>query len=148
MSDRERSKQRIERWAESGSMAGATAVSHAALLLRDGVRKLHDWDAGDVFHYSWCLYLATLTCWAFQTVGHEGGNEGVESGNDEEADWDSRAEMNALVSAITRSKLEEVWKVRGKYRTGDLPRVVGKLLSLVRWAVVQEGVVVLRGLTR
>jgi hypothetical protein len=151
--DRDRSRHKIEQWARHPSAAAAQAASHAAFLLRDGIRKLHNWDAGDVFHYPWVLYLATLTCWAFQTAskismgnGFEGANDGVQSGNDDDAEWDSKAEMNALVSAMTRSKPEELWKVAGKYRTGDLPRVVAKQLSTVRWAVVQEGMIVLRGL--
>jgi hypothetical protein len=131
-------------------MPAAQAVSHAAHLLRDGIRKLNNWDAGNVFHYPWCLYLATLTCWAFQVAGKnsEGGRE-VEGGNDvndEDADWDSKAEMNALVSAVTRSRLDDMWKVAAKYRAGDLPMIMAKHLSTVRWAVVQEGMIVLRGL--
>jgi len=75
------------------------------------------------------------------------GDEGLaHDENDEESDWDMRAEMNALVSAMARSNLEDLGKVSGKYRTGDLPRVMAKHLSPVRWAVVQEGMVVLRGL--
>ena len=65
---------------------------------------------------------------------------------DEEGDWDSKAEMNALVSAMARSNTEELGRVAARYRTRDLPRVMGRLLSGVRWAVVQEGVIVLRGL--
>ena len=54
--------------------------------------------------------------------------------------------MNALVSAMTRCNLEDLWKVAGKYRSTDLPRIMAKHLSGVRWAVVQEGMIVLRGL--
>ena len=136
-------------------MSAAKAMSHAAQILRDGIRKLDNWDAGDMFHYPWCLYLATLTCWTFQTATIktidtgtdariDGG--GAESANDEDADWDSKAEMNALVSAMARAKVEDMWMVVGRYRTGDLPRVMVKVLGAVRWAVVQEGMVVLRGL--
>lgn len=146
--DRERSRQKIKEWAKQGSMPAAHAVSHAALLLRDGVRKLHNWDAGNVFHYPWCLYLATLTCWAFQ-VGEGREVEGAikEGGpDDEDADWDSKAEMNALVSALARARLDDLWRMAGKYRAGDLPRVMVRYLSTIRWAVVQEGMIVLRGL--
>jgi len=68
------------------------------------------------------------------------------SEDEEDSDWDARAEMNALISAMTRSNLEDLWKVAGKYRTGDLPRVMAKHLARVRWAVVQEGMIVLKGL--
>lgn len=148
--DRERSQFRVERWAKDNSLAAAKASSHAAHILRDGIRKLTNWDAGDFFHYPWLLYLATLTCWTFQvcTKNNEIGDEGpVSAGDDEESDWDSRAEMNALVSAMARSNLEELGKVASKYRTGDLPRVMAKHLSSIRWAVVQEGMIVLKGLT-
>ncbi len=76
----------------------------------------------------------------------DGGAENREFSEDEEdSDWDARAEMNALVSAMTRSNLEDLWKVAGKYRTGDLPRVMAKYLARIRWAVVQEGMIVLKG---
>lgn len=135
-----------------GSLAAAKATTHAAHLLRDGIRKLRDWDAGNVFLYPWCLYLATLTCWAFQVAGKNDGNGreyeggGIDGADDEDADWDSKAEMNALVSAFTRSRLEDLHKVAGRYRVGDLPKVIARHLGGIRWAVVQEGVVVLRGL--
>ncbi|KAH9212205.1 fungal-specific transcription factor domain-containing protein [Leptodontidium sp. 2 PMI_412] len=146
--DQDRSCQRIEQWAKHRSMAAAKASSHAARILRDGIRKLKDWDAGDYFHYPWCLYLATLTCWAFQmcSKSDEGGEARDLSEDEEDSDWDARAEMNALISAMTRSNLEDLWKVAGKYRTGDLPRVMAKHLARIRWAVVQEGMFVLKGL--
>jgi hypothetical protein len=78
-------------------------------------------------------------------VGSENGEQGDNS-DDEDADWDSKAEMNALVSAMTRSNLEDLWRVAAKYRTSDLPRVMSKQLASIRWAVVQEGMIVLRGL--
>jgi hypothetical protein len=149
--DRDRSQQRIESWVKNESLSAAKATSHAAFLLRDGIRKLKKWDAGDVFHYPWCLYLATLTCWAFQVCekGSEdaGGIDDTGSINEEDSDWDAEAEMNALVSAMSRYSPEDLWKVAGKYRTGDLPRIIAKHLSTIRWAVVQEGMVVLKGLT-
>lgn len=151
--DRSRSRRRIEKWIAPPAIGAAYAASHAAFLIRDGITKLHSWDAGDVFHYPWCLYLATLTCWGFQTaiknsIGHnfDGSMAGMQGSSEDDADLDSRAEMNALVGAMTRSKPDELWKVAGKYRAEDLPRVIAKQLGSVRWAVVQEGMLVLRGL--
>jgi hypothetical protein len=147
--DRGRSQIQVERWAKDTSLSAAKAASHAANILRDGIRKLKNWDAEDFFSYPWCLYLATLTIWTFQicTKNNEIGDEGlVSTGDDEESDWDSRAEMNALVSAMARSNLEELHKVAAKYRAGDLPRVMAKHLSSIRWAVAQEGMIVLKDL--
>ena len=147
--DRERSQDRIVRWFRDDSLRATKAGSHAAHILRDGIRKLKDWDAKDFFYYPWILYLATLTCLTFQTCAknQEAGDEGpVSTGDDEESDWDSRAEMNALVSAMARSNLDELGKVASKYRTGDLPKIMAKHLRGIRWAVVQEGTIVLKGL--
>jgi len=80
---------------------------------------------------------------AISSISHtEENDEG------EEGDWDSKAEMTALVSAMARSNTEDLARVAIRYRTRDLPRVMARLLSGVRWAVVQEGVIVLRGLER
>ncbi len=148
--EKDRSRRRVERWAQRGSIAAAKAGSHAARMLRDGIRKLRNWNVDDMFHYPMCLYLATLTCWAFQVASKAGmGGENMEQGDDsddDDADWDSRAEMNALVSAMSRSNEEDLWRVACKYRTSDLPRVMAKYLGSVRWAVAQESMIVLRGL--
>jgi hypothetical protein len=47
---------------------------------------------------------------------------------------------------MARSNIDYLHRVARKYRTGDLPQVMAKHLSSIRWAVVQEGVVVLKGL--
>lgn len=99
------------------------------------------------------MYLAALTCWTFQTRSNAdpaNGNEADDavSNNDEDADWDAKAEMSALVSAMSRAKLEDLSKVASKYRMGDLPRIIAKQLSRIRWAVVQEGMIVLNGLNK
>lgn len=64
-----RSERVIKRWASydnaSGSSSAAKAAWHAAQLLRDASQNLEDFDAMGLFHVPWCLYLATLTCWAF-----------------------------------------------------------------------------------
>jgi len=180
-SDRERSKKRIEKWVrgESGSGrkegwngGGEKAALHAARILRDGMRKLKEWDAGDSFCYPWCLYLATLTVWAFQAcqkgraqseesenalrdkedgVGggkerDEGGKSDVSGNEDDDNEWDSRVEMSALISAMTRAREEDLGMVVRRYKEKDLSRVMARVLERVRWAVVREGMVVLRGL--
>jgi hypothetical protein len=145
--DFERSRGRIERWYLSHPLSAATAASHSAKILRDGIRKLRNWDAGDWFHYPWCLYLATLTTWAFQVCCKREGDRSEDAmGSDEEDEWDAVAEMNALVSAMTRAGVEDLGRVASRYRRGDLPRVMARNLSAVRWAVVQEGMIVLKGL--
>jgi hypothetical protein len=188
--DRARSKTRIQEWMtrDEGKSAG-NATWHAARLFRDGVRKLENWNVDEMFHYPWCLYLATLVCWTFRnaavqgtsstsplsdvaisgfTSTHSGSTTSsspvvgeitglpshMEDPDDEDGDWDSRVEMNALISALTKldpmkdAFPKEVWEVGRKYKTQGLLRCMVKQLNTVRWAVVIEGMIVLRDLVQ
>lgn len=117
-----------------------TAAWHAAQLLRDGIMNLEGWDVDQQFHYPWCLYLATLTCWAFHHAKDE-PNSGrtFESTNDESS-------MNALISSMTAVGPDGLGRLAGRHSTSGLINVVAKHLSNIRWAVVYEGMKVLRGL--
>jgi hypothetical protein len=163
-SDKARSKRNIDTWIKSdGGVRASRAVWHAGRLFRDGVRKLEQWDAGEMFHYPWCLYLATLMCWTFHEAAIAGSSASKRGNNmmldtigedpdDEDSDWDARAEMNALVSGLTRLDSDKdgftkhIWNVGGKFRTGGLVKCMVKQLNTIRWAVVREGMIVLRGL--
>lgn len=149
--DYERSRRIIAQWAKPGGSEAAVRASwHAAHLLRDGIMNLDNWNVNEAFHYPWCLYLATLTCQAFHLVGSEktdrrnrdGVLDAMRHGDDEV--WDAQAEMNALVSGMTSVTPEGLWRMVGKYPTNGLTAVMAKHLSSVRWAVVYEGVKVLR----
>lgn len=184
MMDKERSRRRIEEWIEGdGGERAARAAWHAGWLFRDGVRKLENWNVDEMFHYPWCLYLATLMCWVFHSSSSKSVTSNIssststptsnfarspnklsrssssshsnmdgENDDDEDSDWDARAEMNALISALTRiderkeSFVRDMWIVAAKWRTGGLVRCMVKQLNTVRWAVVREGMIVLRGL--
>ncbi|KLJ08038.1 hypothetical protein EMPG_16501 [Blastomyces silverae] len=63
--DFERSQRVVTRWLNEDPRSAAKATRHASYILQDAIMNLNDWDDTDVFHYPWCLYLATLTCWAF-----------------------------------------------------------------------------------
>jgi hypothetical protein len=185
--DRTRSKARIEEWMtrDAGKRAG-NAAWHGARLFRDGVRKLENWNVDEMFHYPWCLYLATLTCWTFHNAAVQGSpsilpkldttiggstsiperpiasssmvdgetalSGHIEDPDDEDGDWDARAEMNALISALTKLEpskdtfTKEIWEVGRRYKTQGLLKCMIKQLSTVRWAVVREGMIVLKGL--
>lgn len=164
--DRERSRAKIADWMHrDGGIQAGRAVCHAGRLFRDGVRKLENWNVDEMFHYPWCLYLSSLMCWTFHHAVLSSTNASSEFGleasqnamdedpDDEDSDWDARAEMNALISGLTRLDPEagkfgeEVWAVGAKYRTGGLVRCMVKQLNTVRWAVVREGMIVLRGLS-
>lgn len=162
--DYDRSRRIVKDWARpAGSTPAAKAAWHAAHLLRDGIMNLDNWDVNNAFHYPWCLYVATLTCWAFHFAnssnmtqernasanqGHHGSGTQSrgDSGIDDDIVWHAKSEMNALVSSMTSVTPENIWRVIGKYSTSGLTAVMAKHLSNVRWAVVHEGMKVLRGL--
>ncbi|RVX70087.1 hypothetical protein B0A52_06259 [Exophiala mesophila] len=160
-----RSRRIVKDWAKPGGSTPATkAAWHAAHLLRDGIMNLDNWDVNNAFHYPWCLYLSTLTCWAFHFANASTKVKGpssssrsdrasstAESPGDAASShdgivWHAKAEMNALVSSMTSVVPEDLWRVIGRYSTSGLTAVMAKHLSNVRWAVVHEGMKVLRGL--
>jgi hypothetical protein len=143
------------------------ATWHAARLIRDGVRKLDKWNVDEMIHFPWCLYLATLTCWAIYSAAVEnctdelqrsiyipvppGGGGGDDEDDDD--DWDAETDMKALISALTRldpsreTFAKEIWLVAEKYRPHGLLTCMVKHLSTIRWAVIREGMIVLKDLT-
>jgi hypothetical protein len=148
--DYDRSRRILKQWVKpDGSQEAVKASWHAAHLLRDGIMNLDGWDVNEAFHYPWCLYLATLTCWAFHFASRDLNDQdsgATDAGQNDDIVWDAQAEMNALVSGMTSVIPENLWKMAGKYPSSGLTAVMGKHLSSVRWAVVHEGMKVLRGL--
>ncbi len=165
--DYDRSRRMLKDWAKpGGATPAAKAAWHAAHLLRDGIMNLDNWDVNNAFHYPWCLYLSTLTCWAFHfaNVIDKNGmtNNNNNSNNDRNTPsknshldnggvdngmvWHAKSEMNALVSSMASVMPENLWRGLGKYSTSGLTAVMAKHLSNIRWAVVHEGMKVLRGL--
>ncbi|KAF2498901.1 hypothetical protein BU16DRAFT_558940 [Lophium mytilinum] len=156
-----RSQRVVKRWAtgENGGVGrdATRAAWHAAWVVRDGVMNLEGFDAMGLFHFPWCLYLATVTCWAFYHA-RPAGADPSEAGPDERAEdsdddddemiWDAKAEMNALISGMTSVPAEALagLGLGGRKRTSGLTAVVARHLSKVRWAVVHDGMMVLRGL--
>ncbi|KAF2416541.1 hypothetical protein EJ08DRAFT_99462 [Tothia fuscella] len=158
--DFNRSRRVLKDWAKpGGSTPAAKAVWHAAQLLRDGIMNLEDWDVNSAFHYPWCLYLATLTCWAFHfanmsdksttSVDRSALQAGPKIAEDDLLDdkslWVAKAEMNALVSTLANAGPDMLWKMLDKRSTSGLTTIMGKHLGSIRWAVVHEARKVLRG---
>ena len=145
----------------------AGAVWHAARMIRDVVPDADSDAMASLFHVPWCLYLATLTCWAFYHASPRGGlvdtdlddrdfDDDMHSSGEADADemvWDSRAEMQTLISGMTASPdapLRLVGtrhrKTLARRRTNGLVWVMADTLTKVRWGIVHAGVIVLRGL--
>lgn len=147
------------------SSSSSSAAAAAAAELQDAVIQTN------LFHVPWCLYLATLTCWAFHHARpgrgragrwssrgdrhreEEGSYGGDESDTSDEMVWDPRKEMEALVRNMAGNTcgnaaraVQNVLAGQDRRGTNGLVWVVADLLSKVRWGIVHAGVVVLRGL--
>ncbi|KAH7014887.1 fungal-specific transcription factor domain-containing protein [Ilyonectria destructans] len=150
-----------EQQALQPNQSAANAAWHAARMLRDTMKVLVDSEAMNLFHVPWCLYLVTLTCWAFHHARPSRGrrtssrmNHGASDDEDDDAYneddemvWDPQAEMKSLLSSmasgINRSESVLSWERR---RTNGLVWIMADSLTKVRWGIVHSGVVVLRGL--
>ncbi|POS74781.1 hypothetical protein DHEL01_v206823 [Diaporthe helianthi] len=164
-----RSSRVVKRWASGSRERAATAAWHGAGMLRDlmagggggsgsggsGRPVMESPYLTSLFHVPWCLYLATLSCWAFhhakstrrgrlEDKDHFDGEDDDSDGSDEIV-WDSNKEMHDLLAAMTGS-VRDVVGCQGRRRTNGLVWVVADALSKVRWGIVHAGVVVLRGL--
>ncbi|KAL4782314.1 major facilitator superfamily domain-containing protein [Aspergillus varians] len=125
-SDRGRSRNAVSQWL---SGPGCTPASrHGAFLLQDAVLSLHDWEQTDAFHFPWCLYLATLTVWAFHSR-----DDGMQRPTD----------LSSLIVAMTTSSASELVPLAGQYDTRPLVRAMAQQLATVRWAMVHDAMKVL-----
>ncbi|KAK2608248.1 hypothetical protein N8I77_006872 [Diaporthe amygdali] len=161
-----RSSRVVKRWASNSRERAATAAWHGAAMLRDLMTSDGSANSGgpgkpimesshltSLFHVPWCLYLATLSCWAFHHAKStrrgrfedESHFEDDDSDGSDEIVWDSKKEMDDLVAGMAGS-MREVIMNQGRKRTNGLVWVVADVLSKVRWGIVHAGVVVLRGL--
>ncbi|KAI0595985.1 fungal-specific transcription factor domain-containing protein [Biscogniauxia sp. FL1348] len=161
-----RSSQVVRRWAadlwsgrddrdtcqeENDTAAAGTAAWHAARLLLDATDKrlVDSSEAMGLFHVPWCLFLATLTCWAVHHARPRQG--GYSEGSTAEMDqddivWDPEADMRDLVVSMARTRRRDEFLALGKRSTVGLVWLMADELTKVRWGIIRSGVVVLRGL--
>lgn len=151
-----RSSRIVKRWASTSDsnapgpsgMAGnaaARAAWHASRLLLDATSNLTDSETMGLFHVPWCLYLATLTCWA---VHHARPSRELDDDvdGDDEIVWDPEGDMRKVITEMARAQTCNGLVLPDKRRTTGLVRVMAEVLTKVRWGIIRAGVVVLRGL--
>ncbi|RDW57337.1 hypothetical protein BP5796_12787 [Coleophoma crateriformis] len=138
-------------WVTSPEGSAGRAAWHAAQMLRAGMVNLRDWDVHSVFHYPWCLYIATLTCWAFHHFGAEPlpkqklcDHSSPEAAR--ELQESARSRMNHLVSMMAFATASNMDRTLGKCCTHGLTLQMAKYLRRVRWTVAYEAMKVLEGL--
>ena len=166
-----RSSKVVKKWATNDRQRAATAAWHSANMLRDVVAPNKASQAGSagtlladalhtsLFHVPWCLYLATLVCWAFHHAKQgrkrlEEDDNGIDEDSvesDDEIVWDSQREMEVLVAGMASSgkpgtSMRDILATQGRRGTNGLVWVIADVLAKVRWGIVHSGVVVLRGL--
>lgn len=147
--DYERSRKIIQNWltSESTRTLVGRAAWHACRVLRDAIIDLDEGDLTDLFHYPWCMYLASLTCWAFHSGGS--GCPSTVANLKQVKELDIKSEMTGLISGMAScTSVEELHKVAGSFRTQGMLTLVVKQLASVRWAVMHEGTKVLKSLGR
>ncbi|KAF2847601.1 hypothetical protein T440DRAFT_456029 [Plenodomus tracheiphilus IPT5] len=162
-SDYVRSQRVVKRWVRECEGEAGSAVWHAAALVDEGVDVLGGemgagvgacgGDAARLWHYPWTVYLGALVVWGVWYARCSLGHSTTGGGGDEIV-WDPRMEMKGLFGVILKSEPEGVLRgggmdgVVGRKGTNGLAAVVSRCLSKVRWAVVHDGMMVLRGLVQ
>ncbi|KAI1860064.1 hypothetical protein JX265_009988 [Neoarthrinium moseri] len=157
-----RSERTVKRWASGNDMVepdsrdGSSGVSartpmsatkaafHAASALHEASNNLDDFDSMGLFHVPWCLYLSTLTLWAFHHA-RPATPASIES-EDSEMVWDARKEMQELLVNMVHVKSYTSYTSLARQTTGGLVWVMADVLSKVRWGIIHSGVLVLRAL--
>lgn len=135
--DQSRSQRNILRWLREDSGASSVAARHASHLLQDAVLSLHDWDQTDAFHFPWCLYLATLTCWVFHRGIDLSSSEGRVT-----------TDLSSLIVMMTNCpSTTELAALSGRYDPKPLAVAMAQQLATVRWAVVHDAMKVLVALS-
>lgn len=152
--DRQESAKWVKQWIKGQTAAADHAAWHAAQMLREGLLNLKSWDVNGVFHYPWCLVIATLTCWAFHRYGSEASDDGEEermrckhAGGTEMSQSQSRALMNHMVSLMASVSPTSIRRTLGKCCTHGLAIEVARFLKTVRWTAAFEAMKLLEGLS-
>jgi hypothetical protein len=154
--DYARSQKVVKKWVAENMQEAGKAVWHAAALVSDGVDILDgelgctDIGGGRLWHHPWAIYLGTLVVWG---VWYARPSPAL-SDDEDEIIWDPSAEMKVLLDAIAKNDPQRLLEAGGiaggigKRGTNGLAAVVSRCLSKVRWAVVHDGMMVLRGLVQ
>lgn len=163
--DYARSQRVMKRWVAENLKEAGKAVSHAAALVDRGIDILdgecvsNDLGGGRLWHLPWAVYLGTLVIWgvwyARPVPPLTSTDVQMQDDDEDEIIWDPQAEMKSLLDTVLKSDPERLLEVgyergiaggMGKRGTNGLAAVVSKCLGKVRWAVVHDGMMVLRGL--
>lgn len=151
-SDYEDSCKWVRQWVRNSLDSAGHAAWHAAQLFHEGMLNLKNWEVHGVFHYPWCLYIATLTCWAFHNFGAETSSLGPACDHSspakaEELHRSSKGSMHYLVAAMASVTPAYIDGLIGMCCTHSLAIKMAKYLRGVRWTAAYEAMKILEGLS-
>ncbi|KAF2170954.1 hypothetical protein M409DRAFT_63963 [Zasmidium cellare ATCC 36951] len=138
-----RSQKVIKAWANEDTSRAAFGTWHAAQLLQLSLDSKSVSVTGDIFHHPWTLFLANVAVWTFYQASKSCAGNSV----DDEMIWDVQDEMKSLLKSMTDSSPSQL-TANCKTSTAGLTAVVVKHLSKIRWGVIHDGMLVLRGLVQ
>lgn len=138
-----RSQKVVKAWASDDACRAAFAAWHAAQVLRESLTIKLVSVSGDVFHHPWILFLANLAVWTFYQANKDAGGTSL----DDEMIWDVKDDMKQLLQMMDVVNPEQLTAHR-KISTAGLTAVVVKHLSKIRWGVIHDGMLILRGLVQ
>jgi hypothetical protein len=153
-----RSSQVVKRWAAAtrhpkssdqpalSHTCALTAAWHAARLLSEASGDLTSSETMGLFHVPWCLYLATLTCWAVHHARPGRNFVDDASAESDEIVWDPEGDMRVFISSMANADPQSTIQSHWSRGTTALAWVMAEALAKVRWGIIHSGVVVLRGL--
>ncbi|KAF1952789.1 hypothetical protein CC80DRAFT_596384 [Byssothecium circinans] len=174
--DYARSQKVVKKWVAGNVKEAGKAVYHAAALIHRSIDILDsesaDLGGSRLWHLHWAAYLGTLVIWGVWYAGptthptsspssssststSTSANPSFREDDEDEVIWDPQAEMKALLQAVLKSEPERLLERGceggiaggvGKRGTNGLAAVVSRSLGKVRWAVVHDEMMVLRGL--
>jgi hypothetical protein len=149
--EQEESTKVVMQWVRLSPRSAGHAAWHAAQMVREGLLNLRNWKANGMFHYPWCLYVSTLTCWAFIhfSRSQDGSDKHVcqhDTDDKETLQAQSKALMHQTVSNMASSTPENIGKVLNRCCPHGLAVEIAKYLKTVRWTAAFEAMRVLEGL--
>jgi hypothetical protein len=154
-SDYEESCKWVKQWVTSRPDDAGRAAWHAAQMFREGMLNLKNWEVHGVFHYPWCLYIGTLTCWAYHHFGGKGAKSSLRhelcdhssTAKMKELQDCSRHKMNHLVATMASVTPANMDRVMGRCCVHGLTIEMAKYLRGVRWTAAYEAMKILEGLS-
>lgn len=143
--DYARSQKIVKRWAIEEVQRASKAIWHSACLLKDASQSTEcSFVSVDVFHHPWTIFLASLTLWAFHQA-----RPMTSPDQDDEMIWNASQHMTQLLDTIIEHGCHDPQFATahlGKNCTAGLNAVIVGHLSKIRWAIVHDGMMVLKGL--